>query len=320
MGREGAILATRDGGQTWNSVGPKRIPGVDPRPPGTPEIWPSPAAWFFTLLAGLWFALTLIKLSADLAALRHLDQGGVDDNPIARPADDKLGNRALAEALALLLLSRDTKPPLALAVCAPWGRGKSSVLGMLARQLALQGAHPVWFNAWHYRDDTQLLAALIEHMRDQLLPSPFHLKALAFRGQLLWVRVVRPWLPLLAVLVAAASGYFAWEDAAFPGRAQPRIAIGCCGCLLAVCAACGGGEQVGFHPVGKAISGPGLGVSGLGTGLRHCLRRGEAGGAFRSRPREGGDSGDSTRHGRGNRPQPSTQATGSGAGAAAWGR
>jgi hypothetical protein len=170
VGLSGTILATKDGGQSWTDQSLLRTPGVDPRPGVHPKQWPSAAALIALSTSALWLGLLLLRLSTDPEALRHHDAGGYHDNPIEHSAEDKLGAAPLARTLALLLRNQDTAPPLAVAVCARWGMGKSSLLRLLARELKTRGAHPIWFNAWHYRDDTQLLAALMERERTAIPP------------------------------------------------------------------------------------------------------------------------------------------------------
>lgn len=213
------ILTTSDGGRTWQAQvkgtwqdHSPRLPGIDPRMGKQHgKLYPSPAAWLALLSGLLWLATRLIRASANPDALRHPDEGGVHDNPITNPDDDRLAQMPLARALAWLLGNQDTRPPLAVAVCAPWGVGKSSLLGLLAHALRQQGASPVWFNAWHYREDTQMLAALMEHIKDQVpqATSPW------MRLKLAWLRGLKPLLPLLALpLLAALVGLWGWSDQA----------------------------------------------------------------------------------------------------------
>ena len=218
-GDNNTILATSDGGQTWQVQAngtwedfSSRVPGIDPRVGQQHgELYPSPAAWLALLFGLLWLATHLTRASANPDALRHPDEGGVHDNPITHPDDDRLAQMPLARALAWLLGNQDTRPPLAVAVCAPWGVGKSSLLGLLAHALRQQGASPVWFNAWHYREDTQMLAALMEHIKDQVpqATSPW------MRLRLAWLRGLKPLLPLLVLpLLAALVGLWGWSDQA----------------------------------------------------------------------------------------------------------
>lgn len=212
VGTVGTILTTTDAGRSWQKYSGPRVHGIDPwvgQQPG--KLYPSPAAWLALLLGLLWLATRLTRASANPDALRHPDEGGVHDNPITHPDDDRLAQMPLARALAWLLGNQDTRPPLAVAVCAPWGVGKSSLLGLLAHALRQQGASPVWFNAWHYREDTQMLAALMEHIKDQVpqATSPW------MRLRLVWLRGLKPLLPLLALpLLAALVGLWGWSDQA----------------------------------------------------------------------------------------------------------
>ena len=84
-----------------------------------------------------------------------------------------------------------TKPPLVLAIQAPWGMGKSSVMEMLQTELNdKKAAVTVWFNAWHHQKEDQLLAFLLEAVQKQVSPSWFSAVGLKFRFNLLRVRMI----------------------------------------------------------------------------------------------------------------------------------
>ncbi|MEZ0203546.1 YCF48-related protein [Ideonella sp.] len=213
-GYDGIILATADGGASWVTQSSSTPPWVDAGVGDLALLLPSPASWLALVSAIAWLALCLASISTQLDTLRHGDEGGVHDNPIDHPDDDRLAMAGWAKALAMLLRNQDTAPPLAVAVCAPWGMGKSSLLRMLARELKATDAHPVWFNAWHYREDTQLLAALMAHIKQQAGTSGLTLQGLRFRLHLLWLRVLRQWWPLALLVGVAALALLQWPEGA----------------------------------------------------------------------------------------------------------
>lgn len=98
-----------------------------------------------------------------VSAARHT----VSDRPAASVAEDRLGFRDSVLALVEFLRSAETSPPLAIAVCAPWGRGKTSFMRMVDEELErTPAAMPVrfarvWFNPWKYDEDRHVWAALV---------------------------------------------------------------------------------------------------------------------------------------------------------------
>jgi hypothetical protein len=49
--------------------------------------------------------------------------------------DDKLGYQPFADAIAVFLLHKDTRPPLTVGIRAPWGAGKTSLMRMIRNAL-----------------------------------------------------------------------------------------------------------------------------------------------------------------------------------------
>lgn len=89
--------------------------------------------------------------------------------------DDALGFEPLVKGLRDLLNHRDTGFPLAIAVTAPWGGGKSSAMLQLRRLLdappeeagASRRWYSVQFEAWKYEQSERLWAALAKAIYDQ---------------------------------------------------------------------------------------------------------------------------------------------------------
>jgi photosystem II stability/assembly factor-like uncharacterized protein len=223
VGWNGTILATANGGKTWQkTLLPPKVFAE-----GRPKLatYPSPLA----LVALLFSLLFLIHSLHAYYGKPHLLQGGISDAPIDDSADDLLGRTALAKTLADLIRNRDTVPPLAVAVTAPWGSGKSSLLGLLKQELRGE-VYPVWLNAWHYQNDSQLLAALMEHVRDQALPPLLSVDNVLFRVRLLAWRC--PWRGLgVLVGAAVAAGYWGygedWRgyDGWLAAKSSPYLAV-----------------------------------------------------------------------------------------------
>ncbi|WP_085316683.1 YCF48-related protein [Derxia lacustris] len=187
VGDDSTILATTNGGKTWHQAATYSR---------------SPAPWFY--LASV--ALLLVFARATLPAGWRRDLAGlilahpVADGPIDDSRHDRLRFTPIVEALASFLRHDATRPPLAIAITAPWGRGKSSMMAMLRQRLDRLGGRTVWFNAWHHQKDAVALAALLGVLQREAPPPWFSLAGLRFR---FWL-VVRRWrrAPFLTALPA----------------------------------------------------------------------------------------------------------------------
>ncbi len=89
------------------------------------------------------------------------------DTPVGDDAEDRLGYRDIADGLALLIEGKEAATPLTVALSAPWGAGKTSLLRLVkdrvVRRRAERGEAPaivVWFNAWMHDAAPNLSAAL----------------------------------------------------------------------------------------------------------------------------------------------------------------
>ncbi len=114
----------------------------------------------------------------------------LSDSPLAEEQDQPHFHfDDFAVTLARLIASRDTRTPLAICASGPWGSGKTTLLRRLQRQLdqtacllernwekpagmdfvnpdetperQYRACRTVWFNAWKYADEDELLVALV---------------------------------------------------------------------------------------------------------------------------------------------------------------
>jgi hypothetical protein len=132
---------------------------------------------------------------------------GTSDSPIGWNDRDVLGLKPLALSLSRFIRNTNTAPPLTIAITGAWGTGKSSLMNLVAEDLRGRGANPVWFNAWHHQKEENILAALLENIRAQAIPSAWRFSGLAFRCRLLFSRIganVFPLLLAIAVFVTLA--------------------------------------------------------------------------------------------------------------------
>lgn len=107
----------------------------------------------------------------------------IGDVTAYRPSEhDSLGARTQAEIFATLLIARDVRPPLALALLGDWGVGKTFFMRLMQENVAavtgkgartdsssgsVSRAAQIEFNAWHYVD-SDLWASLASHIFDVL--------------------------------------------------------------------------------------------------------------------------------------------------------
>ena len=124
----------------------------------------------------------------------------ISDRPLEPGEPDALGLGAIAAGLAFFLRNDKTRPPLVLGINGRWGSGKSSLMNLLKKELADSGSQPVWFNAWHHQKESQLLAALLQAIKDQAVPRLSTWNGCLFRIRLLWVRLQKYWLRIAALL------------------------------------------------------------------------------------------------------------------------
>ncbi len=163
---------------------------------------PSPAwhlAFGFLLpLAGL---LNIMAWQRPPALQRSIASQAAPERPIDWNDPDPLRFKPLAIGLSRFLRNASTEPPLTVAITGRWGSGKSSVMNLLADDIARHGGRPVRFNAWHHREEQHLLAALFENIRAQAIPPLFTWPGLSFRARLLVLRSQRLLWNLLAAAV-----------------------------------------------------------------------------------------------------------------------
>src|SRR5437899_3439310 len=89
------------------------------------------------------------------------------DAPVDDDLTDRFGYGDIADGLARLIEGEETATPLTIAVSAPWGAGKTSLLRLAEKRIVQQrinrGQAPtivVWFNAWMHDAAPCISAAL----------------------------------------------------------------------------------------------------------------------------------------------------------------
>lgn len=188
VGRNGVILATRDGGRTWQ----RQTRPADQQTTGTYARLPAP--WtYVAFLAGIGLMLRAGRQIGQIRTPEAASPAGiaglfVSDHPLGPGDPDPLGHGLVAEGLANFILNRNTEPGITMAVTGSWGSGKSSIMRLLLYRLEEAGFRPAWFNAWHHQQEGRQLASLFNTIRRQAVPPLYTFPAWVIRGTLIWNR------------------------------------------------------------------------------------------------------------------------------------
>ncbi len=235
LAKDNTVFMSTDAGESWQKMGSVTHPGatcwnISANPDGS-RLWVTcrtgllrrsddsgatwkdpvepygrwPARWFYG-------AMAVVAFLAFVPILRRRDTGPVrtverildlalSDKPVDAARDDRLGFAALVDALSRFLRNKGTQPPLVMAITAPWGQGKSSIMSMLRNDLRRNGRDTVWFNAWHHQKEDHLLASLLAEVRAASMPPWWRLAGIEVRWRLYWARLGRH--PVAALLSAA---------------------------------------------------------------------------------------------------------------------
>jgi hypothetical protein len=149
------------------------------------------------------------------SATGGIESLGTSDAPVADFALDRLQFGSLARGISRFLRNVNTRPPLTLTISGDWGSGKSTLMELVCTDLRHYGIKPVWFNAWHHQQEEELLAALLNEIREKGLPSIGSADGLAFRFRLLLLRATKYFIGtiiVVAALLAWLIGYLFGHD------------------------------------------------------------------------------------------------------------
>ncbi len=143
---------------------------------------------------------------------------------------DELGFAPLGSALADMLNNPKTRLPLAIALTAPWGGGKSSLMRQVEHRLretnvGTQGVeasvrrwHTIRFDSWKFHQSEQIWASLAKEIYKQAQEGLSPLRRIWFRACLEWVRGQ---LPIELMLAALSIG-----GCALAGALLSKIDVG----------------------------------------------------------------------------------------------
>ena len=194
VGTQGAILRTRDGGQHWEPITRgAAAPGkstTDYRWWQRPVRIPAPLSLLVFLFALVFLIpAAMPEVVPRASAVRSIANLAVSDAPVFLAEKDELGFTPVARAIAGLLRNKATGLPLTVAINAPWGRGKTSLMSLVQQELKASGWRTVWFNAWHHQEETSMLASLLQTVRLKAPPELMTRGGLRYRVQLLAKRL-----------------------------------------------------------------------------------------------------------------------------------
>jgi hypothetical protein len=204
VGDHGIILSTADGGDTWRheTQGPE----------GAMPNHRLPAMWYWVLASLLILTCTAVVAAPLPPPTTEFSVADwtVTDAPL-KPGDlDSLDFTPMALGLSRFIRNPKTQPPVTIAIEGEWGEGKSSVMALLRGDLEKSRYRPVWFNAWHHQSEEQLLAALLQHVKEQAVPPWWHIDNWIFRARLLHYRLNDKW-PFMILLGLALCASVSFE-------------------------------------------------------------------------------------------------------------
>jgi photosystem II stability/assembly factor-like uncharacterized protein len=222
VGARGTLLATVDGGARWVSL----TRGGD----GTGESWsPRLPRWYFLACLAALLLLVPARVSVEPAEAPERSVADIlsSDRPLESERGDRLDFASLARGLSRFLRNAATRPPLTVAIVGAWGTGKSSLMNLLMADLHEYGFRPVSFNAWHHQKEEHLLAALLQSLRLQAIPSWWVPAGWEFRLRLLAIRGRRYWVPTLLALFAFTGlvGYELKHPGTVSGAVSSLLAL-----------------------------------------------------------------------------------------------
>ncbi|MEM9231613.1 MAG: P-loop NTPase fold protein [Pseudomonadota bacterium] len=163
----------------------------------------------------------------------------VPDTPLTDPAFAGDTLNVFCTKIARFLLNPNTGAPFSIALTGDWGKGKSSAMKLIQRQLEAESYPVLWFNAWHHQKEEHLFASLMEEIRQKAMPAMtswrfFSPTSLLARINLLAIRLsARParfaFLTFIIAFASALFGGLEGVDLNVPGYWQ---ALGGAGLLL----------------------------------------------------------------------------------------
>ena len=197
----GNLVRSTDDGRSWAPI------------PSDSRKYPAP--WYYVFVTsciGMTLAAARVTRPKPIRQISIADIL-VPDRPLREGDRDVLDFGRIAGGLSRFIQNSRTEPPLTIAITGPWGTGKSSLMNLLRRDLELRRYRTIWFNAWHHQREESLLGSLLEAIRLTATPPVWTGRGIRFRARLLWSRISRYALPMVALLplFTLAVGYILRE-------------------------------------------------------------------------------------------------------------
>ncbi|MBI5054182.1 MAG: SUMF1/EgtB/PvdO family nonheme iron enzyme, partial [Chloroflexi bacterium] len=149
----------------------------------------------------------------------------IPDLALEETKKDGLGFDAYAKTFSRLIASRDTQTPMVIGIHGKWGSGKTTLLKLIKTYIdqlqtpddlskakflnddedktGLRCCRAVWFNAWQYSDEDELLVALMRVVVQTMVQDEFIVKSLGkildpFRARRDVINTVFSWFAIKA--------------------------------------------------------------------------------------------------------------------------
>ncbi len=168
-----AFYTTSDGGTTWYKSGVYTNRN---------------APWIYAayLVAFIFFIFIIRRMKNIRSCLSFMQS----DAPLENERGDRLNIPPLLRSLREFMRSEGTDPHSVFAIRAPWGRGKTSAMKMLRKQLAANGVRSVWFSPWNHQKEHLMLAPLLSAIVAEAIPAWFSNRGIIFRARLFIERLI----------------------------------------------------------------------------------------------------------------------------------
>ena len=164
-----------------------------------------PAPWFAVVLLACIFCLLGAHYSQHPPPPEGITGAGVSDRPLKPDDSDAMRLSIVADGISRFFRNENTNAPLVLCINGGWGTGKSSLMNLLADNLgnSFRDKHRVIpFNAWHHQSEDQMLASLLQAVRQKALLPPWTPKGFWLRLRIFCKRWPDRWFVSIVFLVS----------------------------------------------------------------------------------------------------------------------
>ncbi|HXC76024.1 MAG TPA: P-loop NTPase fold protein, partial [Candidatus Acidoferrum sp.] len=146
------------------------------------------------------------------------------DHPVASRSEDRLGRAHYADEIASAIRGMNAARGLVVGLTAPWGYGKTSVLNMVAEQLAVEPNLTVLpFNPWMFSGSDQLVHLFFEQIAAELRLRGGKANSKLADMLIAYGQAVGPlqFVPVAGVWISRAGALAAGAGKLMKGRKRP---------------------------------------------------------------------------------------------------